>query len=396
MDILIPAIWLIVLIVGLPQLSETVYTPSLPDIADSMNVSEAMVEYTLTIYLLGFAIGTLFWGILSDKIGRKLCVLAGLLIFILGCIGCFYATTITELMISRFIQALGGSIGSIIGQAICRDAFQGAALGKAYSSIGAALAVFPAVGPVMGGLIAQHFGWSSIFLFLTSFALILTMLVIKYLPETHHAENRKSISVMTIAKSLLCNIKVLGFGLIVAACNGIAFSYFAEGSFYFIKILGLSASQYGLSFVPIALVTMTGGIVSKHLHNWYTSQTIMRYSLRLLAIATLLFSITAFAFVYYALFSSQTMIFAAIFMQMLTMFNICIITSNALALALVDYKWCTGTASSLFGFFYYLFISFFTFGMGYLHNGTLLAMPLYFFALSCLMLLVEKYMLRNQ
>jgi len=396
MDLLLPAIWLIVLIVGLPQLSETVYTPSLPDIADSMNASEAMVEYTLTIYLLGFAVGTSFWGILSDKIGRKWCVLAGLLIFIMGCIGCYYSQTITALMISRFIQALGGSIGSIIGQAICRDAFHGAALGKAYSSIGAALAVFPAVGPVMGGLIAQNFGWPSIFLFLTIFALLLTILVIKYLPETHHAENRKQISAITVAKSLMSNKKVIGFGLIVAACNGIAFSYFAEGSFYFIKMLGLSPSQYGFSFVPIAFITMIGGIASKHLHNWYTSQMIMRYGLRLLTVATLLFSITAFCFVTHASFTTHAMIFAAIFMQMITMFSICMVTSNALALALVDYKWCTGTASSFFGFFYYLFISFFTFGMGYLHNGTLLAMPLYFFALSCFMLLVEKCMLRHQ
>ena len=86
---LLPAIWLIVLIVGLPQLSETVYTPSLPDIAHALRVSESAVEYTLTIYLFGFAIGMLFWGKLSDAVGRKPCVLAGLFIFILGCIGCY-------------------------------------------------------------------------------------------------------------------------------------------------------------------------------------------------------------------------------------------------------------------------------------------------------------------
>ena len=395
MDILVPAIWLIVLIVGLPQLSETVYTPSLPDIADSMNASEAMVEYTLTIYLFGFAIGTLFWGILSDKIGRKLCVLGGLLIFIIGCLGCYYAQTITQLMASRLIQAFGGSIGSIIGQAICRDAFHGPALGKAYSLIGAALAVFPAVGPVMGGLIAQNFGWPSIFLFLTCFALLLTLLTIRYLPETHLTHNRTSVSIITVAKSLMSNTKVIGFGLIVAACNGIAFSYFAEGSFYFIKILGLSPSQYGFSFMPIAVVTMIGGIVSKYLHTWYSSQVIMRFGLRLLTAATLLFSVVALGFTHYALLSTNTMIYAAISMQMIIMFGICMATSNALALSLVDYKWCTGTASSLFGFFYYLFISLFTFGMGSLHNGTLLAMPLYFFALSCSMLLIEKCMIRN-
>jgi Bcr/CflA subfamily drug resistance transporter len=395
MDILVPAIWLIVLIVGLPQLSETVYTPSLPDIADSMGVSEAMVEYTLTIYLFGFAIGTFFWGKLSDKIGRKPCVLAGLIVFVMGCLGCYYANTITALMISRFIQAFGGSIGSVIGQAICRDAFHGKALGKVYSSTGAALAVFPAVGPVVGGVIAQCFGWSTIFLFLIGFGLLLTLLVMIYLPETHDVQNRKHISLMAVAQSLLVSKKVIGFGLIVAACNGIAFSYFAEGSFYFIKMLGLSPSQYGFSFVPIAFVTMMGGMVSKYLHNWRSSETIMGYGLRLIVAATLLFSIFTFCFVHYAMFSSYVMVLTAIFMQMMIMFGICMVTSNALALALVDYKWCIGTASSLFGFFYYLCISFFTFGMGSLHNGTLLAMPLYFLALGCFMLLVQRYMLRD-
>ncbi len=85
--LLVPALWLIVLIVGLPQLSETVYTPSLPDIAHALRTSEAMVEYTLTIYLFGFALGTLFWGRVSDKLGRKPCTIAGLLIFIVGCGG---------------------------------------------------------------------------------------------------------------------------------------------------------------------------------------------------------------------------------------------------------------------------------------------------------------------
>ncbi|MGA2654428.1 MAG: MFS transporter, partial [Gammaproteobacteria bacterium] len=75
--IILPAIWLIVFIVGLPQFSETVYSPALPDIAHDLKVHESLVEYTLTIYLLGIGLGTLFWGKLSDRIGRKPCVIAG-------------------------------------------------------------------------------------------------------------------------------------------------------------------------------------------------------------------------------------------------------------------------------------------------------------------------------
>ena len=390
---LLPALWLIVLIVGLPQLSETVYTPSLPDIAHALHAEESMVEYTLTIYLFGFAIGTLFWGKLSDHFGRKPCVLAGLFIFILGCIGCYFSSTIEMLMISRFIQAFGGSIGSVLGQAICRDSFHGPSLGKAYASIGSGLAIFPAIGPVIGGVIAQHFGWASIFLSLVLFAIILTLLVAKLLPETHQVANRQSVSILEISSSLLKNKKVIGFGLIVSACNGISFSYFAEGSFYLIKILGLTPSEYGLSFIAIAAATMMGGILSKKLHNHHTAKTIMGYGLVIILASASIFSLFTVIHTNILPLSTNLMIGITILSQMSIMFGICMATSNALALALADYKWCIGTASSLFGFFYYSLISLFTLGMGALHNDTLLPMPLYFFGISLFMLIVQKFMI---
>lgn len=395
MDIITPAIWLIILIVGLPQLSETVYTPSLPDIAHALKASESMVEYTLTIYLFSFALGTLFWGKLSDTLGRKPCVLFGLIIFIIGCIGCYFGTTIEMLMASRFIQAFGGSIGSVLGQAICRDAFHGPALGRVYSSTGSALALFPALGPVIGGIIAERFGWPSIFLFLICFAITLTILVAIQLPETHHKENRKPISILDVTLRLIQDKKVLGFGLIVAGCNGILFSYFAEGSFYLIKGLGLSPSKYGFSFTLIAAATMAGGILSKKLHAYHSSKTIMGYGLFIITITTIASSFIALVHHTLSPLPTALMIASTLISQMSVAFGICMATSNALALALADYKYAIGTASSLFGFFYYCLISVFTLGMGYLHNGTLLVMPLYFLALAIFMVVVEKIMLQS-
>ncbi|MDZ5762771.1 MFS transporter domain protein [Candidatus Cyrtobacter comes] len=87
------------------------------------------------------------------------------------------------------------------------------------------------------------------------------------------------------------------------------------------------------------------------------------------------------------------MIAVTILSQMGCAFGICMATSNALALALVDYK--HATASSLFGFFYYGLISLFTFFMGFLHDGTLLPMPLYFLGLSCFMMIVNRIFLKN-
>jgi MFS transporter, DHA1 family, multidrug resistance protein len=393
--VLLPAIWLIVLIVGLPQLSETVYTPSLPNIAHALSTSEAMVEYTLTIYLFGFALGTLFWGKVSDKLGRKPCIIAGLLVFIIGCISCYFSNSIEMLMISRLGQAFGGSIGSVLGQAICRDAFHGPALGRVYSATGSALALFPALGPLFGGFIAEIFGWRNIFIFLTIFALIVTILVSVRLPETHPHASRKHVSIWNIAMQLMLDKKVVGFGLIVAGCNGILFSYFAEGAFYLINGLGLSPSHYGLNFTFIAIATMLGGIVSKRLQNKHSSKEIMSYGLFIIAFATTIFSCVALINHNLSDLPSHIMIATTILSQMGCTFGICMATSNALALALVNYKHAIGTASSLFGFFYYCLISLFTFFMGFLHDGTLLPMPLYFLSLSCFMMIVNRICLKN-
>jgi MFS transporter, DHA1 family, multidrug resistance protein len=386
----LPAIWLIVLIVGLPQLSETVYTPSLPDIAISLKTSEALVEYTLTIYLFGFAIGTLFWGKLSDIFGRKLCIIAGLQIFIIGCIGCYLSNSIEILLLSRFIQAFGGSIGSVLGQAVCRDAFHGPALGKVYSTIGSALALFPAIGPLCGGLIAEWFGWTNIFIFLIIFALILIALIIVKLPETHLNIGRNQISIFRIANSLITDKNVIGFGLIVSGCNGILFSYFAEGSFYLINGLNLSRSMYGGSFIGIAFATMIGGVLSRKLHAYRSSKEIMTYGLYIISFGTIAFS--SVALVNHALYLLPTYAMALLTLvcQMVISLGLCMATSNALALALKDYKHAIGVASSLFGFFYYCLISIFTFFMGLLHNGTLLPMPFYFLGLSCFMIIVNR------
>lgn len=393
-NIKVPELWLLVLIVGLPQLSETVYTPALPDIARSLFTSDSMVEYTLTIYLLGFALGTLFWGKLSDKYGRKPSLIIGLMIYVLGCIGCFYSSNIVHLMIFRFIQAFGGSTGSVLGQAICRDSFNGPERGKVFSVIGSALSFSPAVGPIIGGLIDQAFGWAAIFISLIFMGLATLATVFLRLPETYVPT---VFSLDTIKKtfwSMLNDKRVLAFGFLVAACNGIGFSYYAEGSFYLIDILGLSPALYGFSFILLAMSGMTGGYISKTLHDFkMPSFDILNKGNRVIFLGAILFLL--FTFVFYKLH------LAPIFFICLTLASMSIIMSgigimipNVLSLALEDYRGAIGTASSIFGFYYYLLISFFTLIMGLLHNNTLFPMPAYFLSIAVSMILACRFLSR--
>lgn len=382
-----PAIWLIVLIAGIGQLSETVYSPALPAIATSLGVRASWVEYTLTIYLFSFGIGTLFWGRLSDHFGRKPCILAGLAIYILGSFGCYMADSLIILMTSRFVQGFGGSIGSVLAQAIVRDAFQGPALGRAYASITGSLALFPAIGPIVGGIITQQFSWPIIFAFLIVFGIFIFLVSSQKLPETLIPHPEKLPSAFAILCQLAKDKKVIGYGLLVAICNGITFSYYAEGSFYLIELLGLSPSQYGTTFILMAFATIIGSVISRKMQSKIVSLSIIWHGLLLIVCSNSLLCIGAL-FQTTPSISKAQLLYLTIGVMMGNMTGVCMVTSNSLAQALQNYRHAIGTASSLFGFFYYLGVSSCTFGMGLLHNGTAIPMPLYFFGLGILMILI--------
>jgi Bcr/CflA subfamily drug resistance transporter len=390
-----PALWLLTIIVGLPQISETIYTPALPDIARFLAVAENWVEYTLTIYLVGFAIGTFVWGNLSDRLGRRPCLLFGLLIYIFGCIGCYFSQSITTLMISRFVQALGGSTGSVLGQAICRDVFHGAQRGKAYATIGSALALSPAIGPVLGGIIDQSFGWSAIFLLLICMGLIVFALSWATLPETHLQPSSSLTLIRRVAVQLFYDRRALGFGMLIAAINGIQFSYYAEGSFYLIDLLGLSPATYGLTFLLLAFAGMIGGWLSRKLHDNLTSEDILFYGILVVIFAAMIFTGGTLLLSYCSMPAMMSIILTLCSM-MLIMVGSGMVIPSCLSLAVEEYRYAIGTASSLFGFFYYILIALFTMIMGMLHNDSLLRMPLYFLGIGCFMAAIFWKTIRKQ
>jgi len=175
---------------------------------------------------------------LSDSIGRKPAILIGFFIYIIGCLLCFFSNNINTLIASRFIQAFGGSVGSVIGQAICRDVFTGPNRAAVFSSIGAGLSFFPAIGPVVGGAVSSYFGgWRSNFVLLFLIGLIvivinyfivllfligLIVIVINYfnLPETLEQSKRNTISnnlklLIPLIKKMILDKRVLTFGFLM-------------------------------------------------------------------------------------------------------------------------------------------------------------------------------------
>jgi DHA1 family bicyclomycin/chloramphenicol resistance-like MFS transporter len=389
-----PAIWLLILIATLPQFSETVYTPALPNIARYFQVSESTAEHTLSIYLLGMAIGTLIWGSISDSVGRKPCLLFGTGIFVAGCAGCFFSQSIESLMIYRFIQAFGGSTGSVLGQAIARDAFKGQERGKVFSLVGGAIFFSPAIVPVLGGFIDELFGWSFIFAFLGLCGFFVWSFSYKNLVETRVVSAKSSqTSILSILKSMVMDKKVIACVLIVGGISGIGFSYYSEGPFYLMNILGLTPKSYGATFIFTAISGFSGALYSKRLHGSLVTREIIKKGLSISFGGSLFFVASIFSLYLLENISKEFFILVTIISMMAIIFGMAMTAPNVLSIALTKYEYATGTASSFLGFFYYIVAASVTFFMGILHNGALFPMPLYFlFIMTCVLLIFFKFL----
>ncbi len=381
-----PSVWIIVLIGIIPQISEAIYSPALPEIAASLRTTIPLTEYTLAIYLFGFACGVFLWGTRSDAIGRRPAVLMGYSLFAVACIGCYFSKSIEALLAWRFVQGLGGAVGSVMGQTIARDSFRGKERGVVFSTVGMVITIGPALGPVIGGVVVQNFHWSLVFiiLFLSSLTILFTIFI--KLPETHpdFGNRHNRIRWPTVAAKMLTDPQVMTCGFAVGCIIGITFCLYSEGPFYFIDILRISPSQYGSIFLTTCTVAVLGGYISRAMNKkGHTPVDLIQFSILLLMISSFLMTMCTYTGLISVENPRQSIILSVGFL-FFTNFAFGMSIPNLLSLSLTKYGHTAGTSGALFGFLYYIITSAITYGMGLFHNGTLTAMPLYFTIIASL------------
>ncbi len=365
------SIALLIALVGFPQISETIYTPALPNVASGLYASAYMVEATLAIYFLGFALGVLVWGTISDWCGRRYAMLAGLLIYGLGTVGCANVESVEALLAWRFLQAFGASVGSVITQTILRDSYDGAERTKLFAVMSGALAFSPAIGPVLGGFISEFMGWRANFWVLTVLAVVLVVWSFLRLPETRPA-NIQHLSLGKIGSLFAEMIKsrvLWGHILLIGATNGILFGFYQEAPFVFIEQLGMQPSHYGLFGILIAVATIFAARVSYRNGERFTPAQIISCGSACVLTGSLVLA-TAASLNNWGL----PLVVATL---LLIFFGIGLIIPSSLSHALRPYQMAAGTAGSIFGGCYYVLIAFFTWAMSVLHNGSALPLPLY-------------------
>lgn len=239
--------WIITLIQALSQAMADIYLPSFPAMTQSLNASIQQIELTLTIFAFGYGISQLFYGPLSDAIGRKKPILLGLGLSVIGSAICWSAGNISILMLGRLCQALGAGAAVAIGGAVFRDLFSGSALSKYTSYSGIIFVIFLALAPVLGGYLQTYIGWRANFAFVTICACAAFCAFI-FVPETNRYQALKNLHFATIKKNFKTLIRsplFIGYTICSLLAYGAILAWITTGPVLLQNMVGLTPIQYG-------------------------------------------------------------------------------------------------------------------------------------------------------
>lgn len=228
-----------------------IYLPALPTLGASLQASPAAVQMSLTVFFMIIGVCQLFYGPISDVFGRKLPIYAGLLIFVIGSIGCALAPTIEVLIGFRALQAFGACAGMVIPRAIVRDLYTGHEAARLMALLMLVVSISPILAPLAGSLIISVWSWRAMFVVLAIAALLCLVMTIVQLPETHPAERRlgKTLGNAFGSYGALLHDPVFT-GLSVVGGFGIAafFIFIGSAPFVYIEYYGLTPTQFSLCF----------------------------------------------------------------------------------------------------------------------------------------------------
>ena len=256
-------------LMGCTTLSTDIYLPAMPVMENSLGGN---VEFTITGFLIGFAIAQLIWGPISDRIGRKKPLFIGMAIFTVGSIGCALSDTITEIVVWRIFQATGACVGPMLARSMVRDLYDRTEAARMLSALMTILALAPIVGPLVGGLLQDVWSWRSIFGMMAALSALLFVAVF-FLPETLPAEKRAKDSV---AREFTCYLRLVGNKPYMAYTLSVAFFYvaiyaFIAGSpFVYISYFHVDAKYYGLLFGVNMIGVSSIGLFNRKLVTRYS------------------------------------------------------------------------------------------------------------------------------
>lgn len=342
-----PNFYLILILGSLAALgpfSIDMYLPGFIDIAKDLRTTESAVSLSLSSFFVGISVGQLLYGPLLDKFGRKKPLYFGLALYIVASLGCLAVHDIDQLIVLRFVQAIGSCATAVASIAMVRDLFSVEESPKVFASLMLVIAVSPMLAPTAGGYLISALGWRYVFVFLGFMALI--MLIASYfkLPESYTPDPDYSLKPKPIITNFLTVLKEPQFytyALISSITFSGLFAYVSASPTVFMKIYEVSQTGYGWIFAILSVFFIGSSQINSLILKWYGSKKIVTWAL----IAQCIFSVV---FLFFALNNwlnlYSTITFIALFLCCLGLIN-----PNAAALSLAPFTKNAGSASALMG-----------------------------------------------
>jgi DHA1 family bicyclomycin/chloramphenicol resistance-like MFS transporter len=324
-------------------MSIDMYLPSVPALVHDLKAGPAAAQATLSVFLIGLALGQLIYGPASDRWGRRPPVAIGVVIFVAASALCAVAPTMNILLAGRFAQALGGCAAIVVARAVVADRFDSEDSARIFSSLALVMGVAPILAPLFGGMLLAVTGWRGIFVVLAVFGLLVGLLTAVCLRESRSEVTRLqalSESPLHAYRTLLRNRAFAGYSLACALSLGSAFAYVSSAPALLIERFGIAPDRFGIFFGAIAFSVIASNQLNHLLLRRYSSKQVLKYATAA--------SIAAAAWLVAATIFGQTLwsIYPPL---LLTMAPLGLIQSNASALALAIDHTRSGSASAVMG-----------------------------------------------
>ena len=380
--------FLLAIVVALTPFAVDMYLPAMPAMARYLATGIEQVEVSLPLFLLGFALGQIVGGPVSDNYGRKPIGIAGFGLFTLASVLILYAPTVETLWVLRFVQAFGGGFGAVIAAAIVRDLYDGKDSARIFTLIGLIMMVAPLIAPAVGAVLLDFFGWKSIFVALAIYAVVQIVIIGLLLPETQtlrllRGHQRSSPrQVLGTYRMIITRRQSLGYLLCQAFVVATMFAFLTESSFMYIEYYGVSTSKFPILFGANIIVMM--------LFNRLNAKLLDRHSTRKLIWLGISVQLTSVSLLLILYLSGNLNLWSNVILIMFSIGPIGIIGPNNMSAYLHCFSRNSATANAVMGTSQFALGAAIGVLVSLLHNGTLL--PL--FSIMFLSTLVAAIVLR--
>lgn len=320
------------------------YLPALPQLTTVFSTTSSAIQMSLTLCLIGLAIGQLFIGPISDKYGRKMPLIVSMVIFSLATLCCLLTTDIYIFLACRFLQGLSGAGGIVISKSVASDLHTGKELVHFFAVLGCVQGIAPICAPFLGGLLLSISDWQGIFYTLFGIGIVLSLIFIPF-HESLPDERRQKGSIysgLKHYKTFFTHKEFMVYMVILTLTQGILFIYISSSTFIFQQTYGLSALLYGVCFGLNSLAIMAGSLFAGRIGDPARALNVGEWGAFIAVIASAACIAAQLPFLLIELSIWAMLFFMGIIFTMATTLALDLERNNA------------GSASALIGFFSFL------------------------------------------